>query len=101
MAKRWEQIGVCVIDSGCVFMIDPAHVTMRPRDGHSLDLQEEVEKWAKSGKYGQQMGLGAIVVSGMGDGEYPVQIKRDVLGCVAEVRIIFNQPEEKLNLPHV
>ncbi len=102
MARKWEEVGLCVIDSGCVLMIDPAHVRMQPRDGHNnFDLQEEVEKWAASGTYGQQMGFGAIVATGMGDGEYPVSIKRDVLGRVAEVRIIFNQPEEKLNLPHV
>lgn len=104
----WEEVGFCWVDSGSIMLADPCYMSTRDAS-HTVDTWDEFLKltWPKDFGNGQgpsvydkasnalqQPGLGVIVSSGYGDGEYPVYVKRNEEGRIAEARIVFIGDED-------
>ena len=99
MMAKWEKVGVIGVDAGLCWVGDPSYVL--PSTGGDGDTAAEWRDW---GKFSDEMvgsnahqfnyraghaGLGVCVSTGYGDGLYPVEIKRNKEGRVAEVRVKF------------
>lgn len=96
----WEEVGAIPVDSGCITLTDPAHLA---------DLAVEAEEFIRSFAGGPDTGWNGIiargggsrqvatdgyptaveVLTGYGDGMYPVEVRRNEEGRVAEVRVVF------------
>jgi hypothetical protein len=105
--SEWHLIGHAPVDAGCVLIIDPCYL----RDVLLKD-DERVEKWydqtvvdqidnAKNQHWPvmasgnnvkiEGIPLGHLIITGRGDGSYPVEIRYNADGTVAEVRIRFGE----------
>jgi hypothetical protein len=103
----WHSVGHAPVDAGCLLIIDPCYL----RDVLFTE-NEQVEKWFDKavvseidnaisqhwpvmapGDDGKTRGIpvGHLIVTGQGDGSYPVEIRYDTDGTVAEVRIKFKE----------
>lgn len=99
--NEWEQVGVVGVDAGLVWLGDPCYIlhTRKPKA-----IGKDWGDFARTldrGSDTQQMnhdkghpGLGVIVTSGYGDGEYPVEVRRLEDGTIAEVRVVFVRETE-------
>ena len=97
----WEKIAEIGVDAGMVWVGDPAYsmtpdtpypiattwqgfvqqVFQRPFETQGFARFEKVDGWGD---------VGVAVVSGDGDGVYPVYVRRDPTnGRVAELRVVF------------
>lgn len=114
----WEQVGHVWVDAGCVAIGDPCYrnggndpdwegyikqTFPYTFDAENVrgDLSDEAVKAKSSAEMdvanvlGRE-GLGVIVSSGFGDGDYPVYVKRDpATGRIAEARIVFISDESE------
>lgn len=94
----WERVGVVGVDAGLVWLGDPCYIlhTRKPKAigkawgdlAKSLDLRLGNDAVQMNHDKGHP-GLGVIVTSGYGDGEYPVEVRRLEDGTIAEVRVVF------------
>ena len=94
----WEKVGVVGVDAGLVWLGDPCYIlhTKKPKAigkawgdlAKSLDLRLGNDAVQMNYDKGHP-GLGVIVTSGYGDGEYPVEVRRLEDGTIAEVRVVF------------
>jgi len=98
--QRWEQVGVCAVDSGMIWIGDPAYCVTPDADSHPaatwMEFCDQVEGMDGAKQFNfklGQPGLGVCVYSGYGDGIYPVYVRRDANGRVKEARIVFELPE--------
>lgn len=101
--KGWERVGVVGVDAGLVWLGDPCYVLHgeKPK-AIGRDWGDFVKKLDLGlGNDTMQMnydkghpGLGVVVVSGYGDGTYPVEVRRAKDGTVAEVRVVFLEDED-------
>ena len=93
--EKWEQVGVIGIDAGMCWIGDPCYVLAND-SSHRFKMpwtkfcdlldDEDTQQW--NYKLGHP-GLGVTVHTGCGDGEYPVFVKRDENGSIAEVKVVF------------
>ena len=98
MAK-WEQVAEIGVDAGLVWVGDPCY-TMTPDTPHAVApnwdefvpqvfqrMSNRVARFTKEDDWGD---IGVVVESGIGDGVYPVLVRRDERsGRIAEVRVVF------------
>ena len=103
-------IGHLPVEAGCVLLLDPCWLRDRLFPGN-----QDVEDWYESAVVGQidqakdehwpvtaprasqksaSLSLGHLVISGKGDGYYPVEATYLPDGTVSELRIVF-QPHGK------
>ena len=100
---EWETVGEIGVDAGLCWIGDPCYII------HPDSLPEDIGKdWdefcnrlfereskvnhggASQWNYDKgHSGLGVTVSTGYGDGMYPVQVRRNNEGRVAEVRVVF------------
>jgi hypothetical protein len=104
-SSKWETVGEIGVDAGLCWLGDPCYILHKddgkaPKDlGTSwmdfckrLEQKEDAHPTKRAAQFNYDMGhagLGVVVSTGYGDGCYPVQIKRNAEGRVAEVRIKF------------
>jgi len=97
--QKWEQVGEIGVDAGLCWIGDPCYCvtpdcTEHPAKTwtefcnklHELEGKGNTAQWNyKKG----HVGLGVSVSTGYGDGCYPVFVKRNAEGRIAEVRVKF------------
>jgi len=91
----WEQVGEVGVDAGAVWIGDPCYIM-------GDDASHRVHNWDdfcdtlgdKGWPTTHQFDSGMYVSSGYGDGTYPVEVKRNHEGRIAEVRIVFISEDE-------
>jgi hypothetical protein len=102
---EWHDVGEVSVDSGHLWVGDPCYIldSAKPRGrdlGQSWDdivkkmVSSDAVQWTFDAG---TPGFGVTVVAGLGDGTYPVRIKRTASGDVAAVLIEFigdDEPEE-------
>lgn len=102
-AKRssgFETIGVIGVDAGLCWVGDPCYCVTPDAGNHpAVSWAAFCERLDQSGHDQQGFtafpyalgheGLGIAVSTGYGDGEYPVQIRRNAEGRIAELRVLF------------
>lgn len=91
----WQRVGEIGVDAGLVMVGDPCYAALK---------SHPIRKWDKfccmliddatqlNYAHGAP-GLGVVVSSGYGDGNYPVYIKRD-RGVVTEMKVVFVSNDE-------
>ena len=96
--KIWEEVGVIGVDAGLCWLGDPCYIL--PDD--ASERTDVIKDWSKfcdaikdkdTHQFQYNMGhdgLGVVVSTGWGDGEYPVLIRRNKAGRIAEVRVVFD-----------
>lgn len=101
MSGEWEFIGNCPVDAGCIVLVDPGYVR---HDEEHLDPYQASLKWSdedyKRGYAPLPMEEGMIVSSGLGDGNYPVYVKK-FAGRVSEVKVVFIGEDEKEGIEEI
>lgn len=99
MAGDWERVGVIGVDTGMCWLGDPCYIIHQEEP--NTDLGSTWEEFVSSTiaadahqfKYNLgRKGLGVTVRTGAGDGVYPVEIRRNAHGNIAEVRVVFQRP---------
>lgn len=93
--EGWEHVGQVAVDAGCVWLGDPCYIIDNSQDW-TRDWIKFCEKTSNSHDKGYLQinfdsghnGLGVLVHSGYGDGNYPVYIKKEN-NRVKEVKIVF------------
>ena len=87
----WTKIGECPVDAGCLVLVDPCYVA---HEEDRTDPYQEALMWDKEdharGHKEMSDGLGVIVSTGYGDGQYPVYVRRTNDGRIAAVMVDFN-----------
>jgi len=102
--KPWEQVGEIGVDAGLCWVGDPCYIMGKDASSHpcekwsdfcaQLHSDPDHEKGFKQWDYpAGHSGLGVTVNTGYGDGTYPVFIRRNHEGRVAEVKVVFDGPE--------
>lgn len=98
--SEWEQIGIISTDSGMCWLGDPAYVIHADPKPQAIgkDWDDFVSKLADGPTCETQFnhdrgmpGLGVVVPSGAGDGLFPVFVRRNSDGSVAEMRVVFGE----------
>ncbi len=97
-APKFEVVGSITVDAGIIQIGDPCYEYGKP--GAWLDFCDELKGMdelgvhqlpheSTKGNYGE-CSRAIVVQSGLGDGVYDVEVKRDaVMGIIKEVRIKF------------
>ena len=96
--KKWEEVGLIGVDAGLCWLGDPCYCVTPDADNHPT--QTWIEFCDKLGKIEQKgvaqwnyklghVGLGVSVSTGYGDGNYPVFVRRNDEGRIAEVKVVF------------
>ncbi|MDD4888407.1 MAG: DUF4241 domain-containing protein [Phycisphaerae bacterium] len=97
--KNWKQVGTISVDAGLCWVGDPCYCITPDCDEHPAqtwsefcnaisDHEQDAKQW--NFKLGTP-GLGVSVSTGYGDGSYPVFIRRNRDGRVAEVKVVFDE----------
>lgn len=101
MAGRWHQVGEITVDAGMIWVGDPC---LLADDSYAPSSAPRPTRWKafvdwlynddQNGRCplpggAREHPLGVIVRSGHGDGCYPVEVRRNREGDVAEVRVRF------------
>ena len=103
LSRKWERVGQIGIDAGLCWIGDPCYCVTPDANNHPAQTWNEFcNKIITLDKNGFQQfnykaghpGLGVAVSTGYGDGCYPVFVKRDPNGRIAEVRVVFVSEEE-------
>ena len=96
MSEKWEQIGVIGVDAGLCWLGDPCYVLHTDKTPKSIgkNWSEFCDIITKKDNHqfnydAGHPGLGVVVSTGYGDGCYPVEIRRNDEGRIAEVRVKF------------
>ena len=112
---RWEEVGSIGVDAGLVWLGDPCYILHRndpaEQDASPADIgttwHDFCDRISERGIYRTGVaafshdagypGMGLCVSTAYGDGDYPVYVKRNRFGRIAEVRIVFadvDSPDE-------
>jgi hypothetical protein len=90
---RFVKVGNVAVDSGQIMLIDPCYIKADFETEYNappaLNYAGACKASLSSDGYGEFGGLGFCTSSGYGDGLYPVYVKRDETGRVAEIKIKF------------
>lgn len=98
--SNWEKVGVVGVNTGTLWLGDPCYCVTPDGSNHPAatwpefcDALLEKEKATPGAaqwnfKLGRP-GLGVTVLTGYGDGAYPVEVRRTPDGRIAEVRVKF------------
>lgn len=98
MAKgKWEKAGVIGVDAGLCWIGDPCYVFGDDASHQIVSWEEFCEKLKSKEKDGVAQwqydlghdGLGVSVSTGYGDGAYPVYVRRNSEGRIAEAKVVF------------
>lgn len=106
--SEWKDVGEIGVDAGLCWVGDPCYVLHKeggkiPKDlgtswtefCHRLDGDDDAALIARQFIYDAgHPGLGVCVETGYGDGVYPVLVRLNDEGRVAELRVIFIPEEE-------
>jgi hypothetical protein len=110
--SAWEEVGSCDVDAGCVMLMDPCYTFPNTPYVRDAEQQEKNfgEEWYEAeickdfdqvarpiraaGTMGSPGGSGVLVQSGYGDGTYPVYVRKNSEGRIAEVKIVFIGEDE-------
>ena len=79
---KWTKAGVISVDSGQVTIGDACYFGLSAPRADTADVEQLCHKDGRPGK-------AIAVTSGYGDGVYPVMIRHDSSGRVAELRVTF------------
>lgn len=97
----WEEVGEIGVDAGLCWIGDPCYILHRATPPLEigtdwLDFCKRVGfEGATQFNYDLgHAGLGVVVDTGYGDGVYPVYVKRNAEGRIAEVRVVFISEDE-------
>jgi hypothetical protein len=93
--QRWKTIGEISVDAGMAMVCDPCYLAPdagRPHPAH--DWGEFCNAMGKSHFMELPAGQGVVVRTGYGDGSYPVQVRLNREGRVAEMRVLFIEDDE-------
>jgi hypothetical protein len=91
---EWEHAGVIGVDAGLCWIGDPCYCVTPDCSEHPAktwpefcdQLDGDTLQW--NYKAGHE-GLGVSVRTGYGDGTYPVFVRRNSEGLIAEVKVVF------------
>lgn len=92
----YEQVGVVGVDAGCVHLGDPCYF-IKGAEWNDY-LNNHLFKRDENGAYKRVVsipyemgheGKAVVVSSGYGDGSYPVFVRKNKEGRIAEVKIVF------------
>ena len=97
-APTRKKIGSCGVDAGCLILIDPCYLKYLP------DLDKGWDKFCDSvlrpvihdsPNHGGQVhyGGGGVLVSTMGDGNFPVMATYDEDNCITKIEILIAREE--------
>ncbi len=97
--EEYEHIGHIGVDAGLCWVGDPCYILHTEDEDNAKELGttwgEFCDKLTEDGVYTKfnyplgHEGLGIAISTGYGDGFYPVYIKKNPNGRVAEIRIVF------------
>ena len=86
---KWEEIGFVTVDAGLISLGDPCYMSDGGNDFEDWSaFCDKHQRNERDGVHQLDNGKAVIVSSGMGDGIYPVEVKRED-GMIKEVRIKF------------
>ena len=102
--SEWKQVGEISVDAGICWLGDPCYILHRTKaDQKALEksigndwsgfcdrLAPDVTQFNHALGYS---GLGVVVSTGYGDGVYPVLVRHNADGRIAEVKVIFAEGE--------
>ncbi len=99
-APEFETIGVIGVDAGMCWVGDPCYCVTPDSAHHPADTWADFCKRLVESGHDERgftafpyarghEGLGVAVNTGYGDGVYPVQIRRNSEGRIAELRVLF------------
>ena len=99
----WEKVGVIGVDAGLCWIGDSCYVVSKDAshvfetwdqfcDQLFKDEIEGVKQWNYTKGH---PGLGVSVSTGYGDGCYPVYVKRNQEGRIAEAKVVFISRDEE------
>lgn len=112
LTSCWEKAGSISVDAGFVWLGDPCYILHRndpaEQDAAPQDIgaswHDFCDRIRARGLYHTGVaafshdaghpGMGVCVSTAYGDGTYPVYVKRDRHGRIAEVRIVFADADE-------
>ncbi|MBF0369330.1 MAG: hypothetical protein HQL52_07745 [Magnetococcales bacterium] len=81
---KWEQVGVCSITSGRLWIGDPSFCAFGTKGGKTKKtVMTEPDKSSKASKKGSWVCL----ATPMPDGNYPVEVRRTDGGKIRSVRV--------------
>lgn len=99
---KWVEVGEIGVDAGLCWVGDPCYImTPEASESPAETWHEFCDKlWEKAEKSGHEGvvqwqyrlghdGLGVSVQTGYGDGTYPVYVRYNEEGRVAEVKVVF------------
>lgn len=109
---NWEKVGVIGVDAGLCWVGDPCYILHKKdkpkaigKDWHAFcdtlyhisdDHTHMVEFNTKQYNYDAgHPGLGVVVSTGYGDGEYDVEVRKTTGGRIAEIRVVFISEDEE------
>jgi hypothetical protein len=106
MKTNWEQVGMIGVDAGLCWIGDPCYCVTPDATEHPaatwsefcdklFGSSEDVPKTRQWRYKRGHNGLGVSVETGYGDGTYPVYVKYNSEGRVAEVRVVFIGVEDE------
>ncbi len=98
--KTWEMVGYIGVDAGLCWLGDPCYILHRDDLPDSIgkdwdgfcSILSKVEPRPRTWSFDYDMGhegLGVCVSTGWGDGMYPVEVRKNREGRIAEVRVVF------------
>lgn len=96
----WEYVGDVAVDAGVVMVGDPCYATDKKHPIHRWEkfcdlLGRDSENGVTGLKFAHGGGgMGVVVTSGYGDGVYPVYVKHDDRGVIAELKVVFVSDDE-------
>ena len=111
MDDTWTQVGQIFVDSGQVMVGDPCYLKDYEAGEFAYDAELDATQFSYAGACSASLseaGAGMVgayseahtsaravsTSSGDGDGTYPVSVRYDVYGRVAEMRVLFLEPDE-------
>ena len=90
---KFVKVGSVAVDSGQIMLIDPCYIKADFESEFNappaLNYAGACRASLSEDKCGEFGGLGFCTSSGYGDGLYPVYVKYDTSGRIAEVKIKF------------
>lgn len=95
MSSQWEKIGTIGVDAGLCWVGDPCYVMGDEASHRVRDWGKFCEATYKTGNEDDSVsaplgeGIGFSISTGYGDGKYPVYIKRDDRGRIAQIKVKF------------
>jgi len=111
MNDKWELAGYFCVDAGICWIGDPCYwITPDARHHPARDwgefcaktIDKDIAVFDFDGNVVSQKdaekgegGLGIMVHTGWGDGQYPVWVRHGAEGRIMEVRIVFDDIEEE------